>query len=314
MMKYSYMDREVVDFDAEIEGQWDVFISAYNESERVQHLYSRIQAERKLWVVHPEYGLGPDAVPSGDVFRCDPDGGEAQFCGDVLREAGVDGRGSRICVDITGLMRPHMMCLVARLQDIGIDYVDVLYSEPVTYAKRERTEFSSGKLNVRQVEGLEGRIDEEQANDLLIIGAGFDNRQIVEVAEHKGHASKVVLLGFPPLSLDMYQQNLLRTSMARDALGGLDDGGSRYFAPANNPFVTASVLSEIVERSGSISNLYLSPLSTKAQALGFVLYYLTEWKGANASVLYPFSAHYASQTTKGLARTWRYGVEFGGRG
>ena len=209
-------------------------------------------------------------------------------------------------------MRPHMMCLIARIQHIGLEHVDVLYSEPVTYTEREHTQFSLGELHVRQVEGLEGRIDEEQANDLMVIGAGFDHRQIAEVAQHVDSASKVVLLGFPPLSPDMYQQDLLRTSIARDALGGIHSR-SRFFAPANNPFVTASVLSKIVRHSEPISNLYLAPLSTKAQALGFVLYYLTEWKDSNASVLYPFSAHYASRTTKGLARTWRYGVQFARR-
>ena len=308
-MMYTYMDKQIVDLDGGIDGCWDVFVSAYNTSERVQELYGKVKAERKLWVVHPEYGIDPEDVPAGNVFRCDPKCDEAEFCGDLLREVGIDGCGPRLCIDITGLMRPHMMCLVARLERIGLKYVDVLYSEPVTYAKREHTQFSLGELYVRQVAGLEGKINHEQSDDLMIIGAGFDDRQISEVAQHVDFANKVVLLGFPPLRADMYQQNLLCASKARDALGGLHSR-SRFFAPANDPFVTAKVLSEIVERKGRISNLYLAPLSTKAQALGFVLYYVTEWRESNASVIYPFSAHYASQTTKGLTRTWRYAVEF----
>ena len=143
----------------------------------------------------------------------------------------------------------------------------------------------------------------------MIIGAGFDDRQISEVAEHMDAARKVVLLGFPPLRADMYQQNVLRMDRSRDAVGDVPRSW-RYFAPANDPFITAEVLRRIVDDSGKVSNLYLAPLSTKAQALGFVLYYMAECSNTSAHVIYPFSAEYEGRTTEGLARTWRYVVEF----
>ena len=58
-----------------------------------------------------------------------------------------------------------MMCLLSRLADLGVPKVDVLYSEPITYAGRETTKFSSGALEVRQVAGLEGVVDVDSSRD-----------------------------------------------------------------------------------------------------------------------------------------------------
>lgn len=53
----------------------------------------------------------------------------------------------------------------------------------------------------------------------------------------------------------------------------------------------------------------LCPLATKAQLLGFALYYLTECRNMPVSVLFPFCASYDRETTKGLTRIWKYTVE-----
>jgi hypothetical protein len=146
---------------------------------------------------------------------------------------------------------------------------------------------------------------------LLIIGAGYETHLIAEVAEDKDRAKKLVLLGLPSLSADMYQQNAWRTRLAADAIG--ESTGGKYFAPANDPFVTATVLSEIIFRQRRIepvTNLYLSPLATKAQALGFVLYYMGECEGQNSSIIFPFSSQYSPETAEGISRIWRYRLEF----
>lgn len=304
---YHFMYKEVLATSGTIAGGWDLFVSAYNLSDRVKDVYERVAAGRKLWVIHPEYELGVGLLPDGERFL-DPGFGEAEFCNRLLSVIPAESS-VKMCIDITGMMRPHMMCLFFCLADRGVSKVDVLYSEPITYANRETTKFSSGALEVRQVAGLEGIVHFNSSSDLMVIGAGFDDRQISEVAEHMDAARKVVLLGFPPLRADMYQQNLLRMDRSRSALGDVPPRW-RYFAPANDPFVTAQVLREIVGKSDGVSNLYLAPLSTKAQALGFVLYYMAECRGKPAHVIYPFSAQYEGRTTEGLARTWRYVVEF----
>jgi hypothetical protein len=58
-----------------------------------------------------------------------------------------------------------------------------------------------------------------------------------------------------------------------------------------------------------LTNLYLSPLATKAQVLGFALYYFSALDSKPASVIYPFSDRYERETTKGISRVWKYTVD-----
>jgi hypothetical protein len=109
----------------------------------------------------------------------------------------------------------------------------------------------------------------------------------------------------------MYQQNARRTQQASDAIG--ESTAGKFFAPANDPFVTASILSEIVRKQETtvpITNLYLAPLATKAQALGFALFYLAEREGTSTSIIFPFSRTYSRDTAIGISRVWRYTLEF----
>jgi hypothetical protein len=114
----------------------------------------------------------------------------------------------------------------------------------------------------------------------------------------------------------MYQENVLRAFLAEEAVGrNTADPASSYFAPANDPFATASTLREIVGRIDSrrpITNLYLSPLATKPQVLGFAVYYLTERRNSATSVIFPFCDAYEQETSTGLSRVWKYSVELPG--
>ena len=74
-----------------------------------------------------------------------------------------------------------------------------------------------------------------------------------------------------------------------------------------------TVLSELVSREHTeapITNLYLSPLATKAQAIGFVLFYLTECENKSTSIIFPFSQTYERETSVGLSRVWLHTLEF----
>ncbi len=130
----------------------------------------------------------------------------------------------------------------------------------------------------------------------------------------KDKADKVQIFGLPSLRADMYQENVLRAFKAADAVGTNKTFDiDRFFAPANDPFITAATLSEIVrlrQRYGSISNLYLSPLATKPQALGFALFYLAECVGRNASIIFPISTRYERETSVGLSRVWQYTIQY----
>lgn len=126
------------------------------------------------------------------------------------------------------------------------------------------------------------------------------------VANHKDKSKiKIQLLGMPSLLPDMYHQNVL------NAFKGNFDGAIKFFAPANDPFATANSLKKIVNfynNDNRITNIYLSPLSTKAQALGFALFYLWELRNKNASIIFPFCRSYNPETSKGLFRVWKYEI------
>jgi hypothetical protein len=295
---------------------WDVFVSAFNSSERVRLVFDRVNAKRKYWLIHNEYEYKKEEIPSGVIFHSD-ERNEAPFVRGLVARIEADfGKRVRdlsICVDITGFMRPHLLFLALYLNAQNARQYDVLYSEPVQYRKKELTTFSEGSISVRQVAGFEGLNSSDQSSDFLIIGAGYDHRLIKAVAEKKDKADKVQIFGLPSLRADMYQENVLRAFKAADAIGtNKTFDMDRFFAPANDPFITAATLSEIVKlrgRSGDISNLYLSPLATKPQALGFALFYLAECVGRNASILFPISTRYERETSTGLSRVWQYTVQ-----
>jgi hypothetical protein len=296
---------------------WDVFISAYNSSERVQIVFNKVPARKKYWLIHNEYEYKDVEFPSDSIFRSD-ETNEAPFVRSLVARLEADiGKKVReisICIDVTGFMRPHLLFLALYLNAQNVKRYDVLYSEPVQYRKKELTTFSEGSISVRQIAGFEGLNSSDQSGDFLIVGSGYDHRLIKAVAEKKDKADKVQIFGLPSLRADMYQENVLRAFKASDAIGTnkLFDV-DRFFAPANDPFVTAATLSEIVrlrERYGPISNLYLSPLATKPQALGFALFYLAECVGKNASILFPISTRYERETSTGLSRVWQYTVQY----
>jgi hypothetical protein len=147
----------------------------------------------------------------------------------------------------------------------------------------------------------------------MIIGSGYDHVFIAHAAEYKEKARKIPMLGFPSLRVDVYQQNVLRAQRASEQLEitGLEKLETR-FAPANGPFITANSLAEIYENASckmAVTNLYLCPLSTKVQALGFALYHLTEWSDRPCSIVFPFCKTYARETSVGLAPVWLYELE-----
>jgi hypothetical protein len=295
---------------------WDLFISAFNSSKRVQDVFDSVQARDKHWWILPDYGYTRDECDklSGTVFSSNA-AHESEFIQDYFDHHRLDIPSKNICIDITGFMRPHLLFLMKYLWIHKAKKFDVLYSDPIQYERKHETKFSvEGVSEVRQVAGYEGNHISDTSNDILIIAAGYDHQLIAHVAEAKAKMRKIQIFGLPSLQADMYQENVLRANLASEAVGaGAWDLANTRFAPANDPFVTASILQNTVARleaKREITNLYLSPLSTKPQVLGFALYYLMERQDSAASIIFPFAQKYNRETTKGLSRVWKYSVEF----
>jgi hypothetical protein len=280
----------------------------------VNRVFGLAPATRKDWLISPEYGYTPAEYPTHPSCFAPVYEHEADLISDYFAMSGVDPTVGRVCVDITGFMRPHLLFLMKYLHVRGVRKFDVLYSEPSVYLHKEKTRFSDESVvAVRQVAGFEGNHTPEAADDWLIIGAGYDHALIAYVAEHKESARKAQMLGLPSLRADMYQENVLRAHRAAEQVGGAaGEPDISYLASANDPFNTATALSEIrglITRNGRISNLYLCPLSTKVQALGFGLFYLHELLSSPASIIFPFCRRYARETSQGISRVWWYQVE-----
>lgn len=317
---YSIFHREDVDVSAiaSLPHNWDIFLSAHSTSDRVTILESRVSAAKKLQLFQSEYGLKPPVDLGERLFSS-----SAKTEADYIREAfdwlsskhGFDPMQSKLCVDITGLSRPNILYMLMYLSHLGVKQFDALYAEPVRYTDKEETTFSRGDVEeVRQVNGFEGTTTRARS-EVLIIGTGYDHTLISEVADDKDAAEKILLFGFPPLRADMYQENVLRAFRSVDSIRSADQSAfppiKRLYAPANDPFITASVLSGWVEREKlfSQSNLYLSPLGTKVQVLGFGLFYLAECRNKDVSIIYPFSAGYNPETSEGVSRVQLFTVE-----
>jgi hypothetical protein len=307
-----YKDELPVETDWPKDVQWDIFVSAYTAAERVRRVYDKVTAKSKHWLVFPEYGFTPGEYPVGAFASADRN--EAEYIKTFWEHSIGDAVGRTICIDITGFIRPYLVFLLRWFGEQGVRRFDALYTEPVIYSKREQTRFSDETVvEVRQIAGFEGVHNPDTSNDHLIIGAGYDHQLIAQIAESKEFSQKIQIFGLPSLRADMYQENVLRAYRAEEAVGRhtADESGN-YFAPANDPFVMASTLQEIVGRASAwkpITNLYLSPLATKPQVLGFALYYLTECQNTATSLIFPFCEAYDQETSTGVSRIWRYTVE-----
>lgn len=288
---------------------WDLFISTYNNSKRVQTIFPTVPAARRSWWIIPEYGYRPVDLANLEDPVILARGSEAQVVKAGLAGSRFDQTADRrLCIDITGLMRPHILYLMAYLQDIGVSQFDLLYTEPAQYSRRAETRFSIGEdVRVVSVEGFVGAHDPDTSGDLLVIGIGYDHHLISHAIQAKENARVVELHSFPSLSADMYHESILRL----DRVSSERSRGEVEYSCANDPFVVAASLASavrIAESRRRVTNIYLSPLATKPQAVGFGLHYLKRMRGTATSIIYPLSPSYDKETSTGVGRSWIYPI------
>lgn len=295
-------------------GKWDYFISAFTTSDRCRYVYDKVPSQNKIWLEFPHFQFSADILPREDRFSHESIN-EQEFISAFWDTVRDDILGKNICIDITAFLRPHLLFLIRWLKAQGINRFDAIYSEPRQYSNREQTEFSNEIVDsVRQVAGYEGVHTTDSSSDVLIMGVGYQDHLISEVAKDKAKAKKLQLFGFPPLRADMYQENVFKVHLARESLdaGKVNEEVHSILAPANDPFITAAALQEAVNNlkaRDELTNLYLCPLSTKAQVLGFGIYYLTECINEPVSMIFPFETVYHQRTSTGIERIWIYSVE-----
>jgi hypothetical protein len=292
----------------------DVLVSAFNLAVRLRSTFERIQATEKYWLIHNEYAFEESELLDDAPLLRSAAWSEADFVIDAWSTLKNLGPGTKLCVDVTGFMRPHLMFLMSFLASRQIYKFDFVYTEPSQYKRKADTVFASDVVEVRQVNSFEGIHSADNRDDILVIGAGYDHDLVGHAIAHKSSARLVQLLSLPSLSADMYQESLLRLHRVSDAPAKVPDEQLAY-SSANDPYVTYIVLAETLQRiiarsQGGAPNLYLSPLATKPQAVGFALYYLRHLVGTPASIIFPFARRYSKETSTGVGRAWLYELDF----
>ena len=312
---YSLFEREETSLDDLASEEYDVFISSYNSSLRVTNVFDEIVAASKHWLVHPEYEFSADEVPTTGECFFGVDESEIDFWIRFFDHLEVKDSlsKSRVAIDITGMMRGHIVALPLVLLYRDLDRVTLLYSDPRNYVSGIETRFTVGSVaRVNQIPGFEGmHTTSTHTSDMLIIGAGYDDSLIRAVAESKGSADHYVLVGLPSLQPHMYQESKYRVQKASESIQHFRPRSFLY-APASNPFMTAQVLSSHIEKLRILKqdlNVYLSPVGSKAQVLGFSWFYLSELVGTASSVIFPYAPRYEKETSTGISRIHKYQLD-----
>jgi hypothetical protein len=286
--------------------EYDYFFSAYDDCERTKLLFEKICSKNKLWIIFPHYSIR-DEVKNSYLYKSfdEDDDDFIQY----IHNLKIDFN-SKICIDITGYLRPHLIFFSLLLHRIGIKKIDYIYTEPKYYLKGENTAFSGNvSENPRIIKGCNSLLSSSSfEKDLLIINAGYDDKLISAVTKDKSKVNnKYLIIGFPSLQADMYQENILKINKAKDEIGQIKE--NRY-APANDPFITADAIKDIISENNDSSNIYLSPLSTKPQTLGMMLYFIWYKDIQPLNIIFPFSNKYIPKTAVGINYTWIYSLEF----
>lgn len=305
-MDYTYFYKECFENDhIDLKKHYDFFFSGFDDSERTKKIYNIVHADMKMWINFPQYEV---KTSEDNSYTCQSLK-EDEAILPIFDVVNINSN-STICIDITGFVKPHLLFLLRYLQVAkNIQKIDILYSEPQRYKNAELTSFSNSLDEVRQIAGCyPSSIDPQIDNDILILSAGYDHNLISSVSNNKDKIKKkYILIGFPSLQPDMYQEGVLKVEKIRETLGS---EVKKVFAPAFDPFVTASVIDEIINENPKCTNIYLSPLSTKAQTIGILLFYIWNAERRPVSIIYPFSNKYMTDTSIGIKKTWKYTLEF----
>uniref|UniRef100_UPI00289C38AF hypothetical protein n=3 Tax=Sphingobacteriaceae TaxID=84566 RepID=UPI00289C38AF len=221
--------------------EYDFFFSAYDDCERTKVLFDKVKSHKKVWIDFPHYKHG--TLKINDLYTCVSFKEDECFIDLFSQLTLLDN--SKICIDITGFIRPHLIFFITYLYRLGIKKIDFLYSEPHHYKNAEETTFSGFIDEVKIIEGCSAAVNHANIdNDLLIIAAGYDDKLIAKVSQEKSKIKKkYYILGFPSLQPDMYQESILKIHQAKESIGHRID----KFAPAFDPFVTAQTISEIIK-------------------------------------------------------------------
>ncbi|WP_088458762.1 hypothetical protein [Acinetobacter soli] len=292
----------------------DIFISAFNESERVNILYDKINSKNKYWFIQPEYNFSDQQISHLNEKIYTKHFDESKQVKDIIEYLGEELLDKVLYIDCTGFMRHTLVYLIIKLGVLGFKKINIIYSEPCSYINNDKTQFSELCSEVRAIKGT--NFTKRGKKESTIMSIGYDSNLMSQMLNQFEGVELYPLFSFPSLSADMFQQSIIKSSNIQFSNIKNSSNNNRHFAPAHDPFSTAKVIAKLVSKikSDNISNIYLSPLSTKAQVIGHTYFWWKEHKtfkdeGLQVNITLPIPRSYKSKTSDGVGRIWNYTLE-----
>ncbi len=113
---------------------YDFFFSSFDGCERTTSIFDTINSDKKTWIKFPHFQLDFDAI---DGYLCTSFKEDECFI-DLFSSIDIS-KSSKVCVDITGFIRPHLIFFIKYLHRLGLRKIYFLYSEPIHYKHAEDT-------------------------------------------------------------------------------------------------------------------------------------------------------------------------------
>jgi len=225
-----------------------------------------------------------------------------------LKEKNIDLLNKQIIIDITVFTKPYFFLLFKVLKEkLNLHEFYVIYTEPEKYKSKsiDKNEIilTQGLDRVESIPGFTGSsINSENA---LIVILGFEGKRSMEVFHSVEPGLTYAVNGFPS-----FQSGWHKISLEANLPFLQESGASSrlFFAPAVDPFETRDTVSQIVEeieKNDKNTNIIISPLGTKLQAFGVLLYALGNKK---IKVIYPFPSVFKPDYSYKYRPTWIFKV------
>lgn len=307
-MKYSYFYKQEWCAD---DREYDVFLSGYDGCERTNTIFKQTKAKSKYWLLFPQYQCDSSPEDGEEVLKSDKYE-ESDYIIEVISQIEEQFNPQmKLCIDCSGMLIPHLMFLLMHLQSLNIRNFEVIYSSPLFYQQEEDTIFGDIVETPRSIDGYEINC-KVNAPEYVIMFAGYNEELVRNVALAKGSAiEKHIIIGFPPIEADMYQQSMIQLHKSSEILG--EKGIIYHKASAYDPLVVAEKLEKILrgiekkycEKIGAIN---IAPLSTKACAVAAAIVYMYNQQ-SSLRIIYPPTKKYYTRQAVGIGKSYVYTLE-----
>lgn len=191
--------------------------------------------------------------------------------------------------------------------------IEIIYVEPKEYLLKGGTKIKKGNFhltsipnNFKYVQPFSLILDNLSKKSELIAFLGFENSRLGRIVNDNDNSKKYASF-VPILALPGFTPGWENISLSRHVDLIKDFKGLTY-TPANNPYETVKVLSNIIDNS-SLENFVIAPIGTKPCSLGAMIFVINfkESKG-DIGIIYDFPKKKKDRTI-GVGIIHKYSID-----